>query len=131
MLGVAQPPGELDLAPHWNPARGGLGQQRRRRGPPGRGDQHVHAVGKRRGRPRAEAYVGTEDLQQGALLAAVPGVGLVHHHHVGALVGQVVGGGEAGHPHAGDGGAHALPGVVAAEPVERSWRAHTPATHSA
>ncbi len=131
MLGVAQPPRELDLAPYRDAARGGLGQQRRRRRPSGRGDQHVHALGQDRGGPRAEAYVGAEDLQQGALLAAVAGVGLVHHHHVGALVGQVVRGGEAGHAHAGDGGAHALPGVVAAELVQRSCRAHTPATHSA
>ena len=82
--------------------------------------------------PSPEPDVGAEHLEQLGLLGlAVAGL-LVERGDRGAEVGQVVGGREAGHAEAGDDGAHAVPGVVAAE-TERPWsgRHPTPATHSA
>ena len=47
MVGIAQPPGELDLAPDRDAPRRGLGQERRRRLPARRGDENVNVVGLR------------------------------------------------------------------------------------
>ena len=70
VLGVAQPPGQLDLAPHRDAARAGLGEQRRARAPAGRGDDEVDVVGQGGGGAGPEAHRGTEHLEElGALLA--------------------------------------------------------------
>ena len=45
VLRVAQPPGQLDLAPDRDAARGRLREQRRGRRPAGRGDDEVDVVG--------------------------------------------------------------------------------------
>jgi hypothetical protein len=124
-LRVAQPPSELDLAPHWDAARGGLGDQRSRRLPAGRGDHDVDVVGQGRGRARAEADLGAEHLEQGRLLLATVGA-LVERDDTGAEVGQVVGGGEPRDAEPGDDRPDPGPVVTAAEVLHML---HAPMTH--
>ena len=122
---VAQPPGELDLAPHRDAAPDGLRQQRRARLPARRGDDHVDVVGQRRGRARAEPDLGAQHLEQGRLLLVALGV-LVERRDLRAEVGQVVGGGEPGDAEAGHDRTDAGPVVAAAEVLDTD---HAPATH--
>ena len=119
IVGVAQPPGELDLSPDRDPALARLREQRRRRSPTGRGDHDVDVVGQHVGGALAEAYVGTQDTEElGLLLALLVARGLVERDHRGTQVGEVVGGREPRDAEAGHDRLHALPGVVAAELVE-------------
>lgn len=130
MLGVAQPPGQLDLAPDRDAALAGLGQQWGVGAPAGRGDEHVDVVGQHRRGALAQADGGAEHLEQLGLLLLARG-GLVEGGDGGAEVVEVVGGGEAGDAEAGDDRAHAVPGAGLVEAVEVAARAHVPATHSA
>ena len=129
VLGVAQPPGQLDLAPDRDASLDRLGQQRRRGRPAGRGHHEVDLVGQLGGGARAEAHRRTQDLQQGGLLATVARLGLVEGGHPRAEVGQVVRGGEAGDTEARDDGTDTAPVAGATERVDTVG--HTPATHSA
>ena len=79
--------------------------------------------------PGPRRTVGTQDLQQGGLLATVARLGLVEGGHPRAEVGQVVRRGEAGDTHARDDGTDTAPVAGATESVDRVG--HTPATHSA
>jgi hypothetical protein len=124
---VAQPPGQLDLAPDRHPAVARLGEQRAVGAPAGRGDQHVDVVGQRRGGTFAEPDLGAEHLEQLGLLGLVADH-LVERGHRGTEVVEVVGGGKAGHAEAGDHGPDSLPGVV---PTQVPGVHYVPATHSA
>ncbi len=127
VLRVAQPPGQLDLAPHGYAAPAGLDQQRCGRRHARGGDEHVDVVGQPGGLPRPDPDRGAEDLQEVGLLALRVGGRLGQHGDLGAEVGQVVGGREAGDADADHHRPDTVPGGVPAELVE----GHTPATHSA
>jgi hypothetical protein len=112
--GVAQPPGELDLAPHRDAALAGLGDQRRRRLPARRDDQQLRTVRQCRGRALAEPDVGAEDAEQLCLILLAVAL-LVERDDGGAQVGEVVGRGESAHAEARHHGLDPGPVVVAAE----------------
>ena len=128
VVGVAQPPRQLDLSPDGNAALPRLHQDRRVRSEAGRHDEQVDVVGQRGGRPGVQVNCGAEDLQELRLLqlrrVSVIGEGGDRGTHMG----QVVGRGEPGDTEAGDHGADAIPRVV---PAELARIGHSLATHSA
>ena len=118
VLRVAQPPGQLDLAPDRDPPGVRRRQGRRRRGHARRGDEEVHVVREGRRGAGADPHFCPEDLQQPRLLLLLRVGGLGQHRDVRADVGEVVRGGEARDADADDDGADALPGVRPAQVVE-------------
>ena len=130
---VAQPPGQLDLAPDRDAAGAGLRQQRGgRAASPARSPATSTSSGSVAVAPAPEPDVGAEHLEQLGLLGRRrPSPVSSSATTRGAEVGEVVGGGEAGH-------AEARP-PPRGPPAQASWRPSVstsgrfmrPATHSA
>ena len=128
-FGVAQPPGQLDLAPDRYAAVAGLREQRRVGSPARRGDEQVDVVGeRRRWRPRPSRIVGAEHLEQLGLLG--PPVGAVGFSSRAVTAAprcsRLSAAAKPGDPEPGDDGADAVPGVVPAQVGSGSSDARRP-----
>ncbi len=135
-VGLLQTPRQFDLAPDRDAARGGLGQQRRRRTPTRGGDDQVDVVGQGRGGTSAQTDVGIEHLQHGGLFGIGRAVVVVQDGHLRANVEQPVSGGEAGTAKTRDDDLGLRPrrgAVGTLDPVQRCTvlRHYWPTTHCA
>ena len=129
VLGVAQPPGQLDLAPDRDAAGAGLDEQRARSASsPGETTSRSASSGSSAVEP-APSRMSAPRTPSSSAFSSLPSGRLVERDHRGAEVGEVVGGGEAADAEARHHRADARPVVVAAEAARPGG--HVTATQAA